>query len=60
MKTVSKVDIPNEREERILRGNGMDPREYGVLYREDTVIHLLCYKTRDTVVIRKGDRPWKQ
>lgn len=52
------VTVPTEREKQILRGNHLDPEEYGVTYSGDTKIRLLCYKTRDTIEINKGDRPW--
>lgn len=55
---MSKVTSTNEREEKILRENGMDPSEYGVIHSEDDYIRFLCYKTRDIVQISKGDRPW--
>lgn len=53
-----KVDTPTEEEERIIRENFMDPDRYGVTFRTETAIYLLCYKTRDQITIRKGDRQW--
>lgn len=53
-----KVQIPNERETRIMKENGLDPKEYGVTYQGEKRICLLCYKTRDEIEIRKGDRKW--
>lgn len=53
-----KAQMPDNLEEKILRENGLDPNEYAVTYRTEAEIYLLCYRTRDTVVIRKGDRPW--
>lgn len=55
-----KVRVPELDEERILRENGLDPNEYAVTYRTEDAIYLLCYRTRDTLTIRKGDRSWKQ
>ena len=55
---MARVNVPDEQEKRILRENGLDPEKYGVTYRDDATIHLICYDTRDDVVIRKGDRPW--
>lgn len=49
---------PDERAARILRENQMDPGEYALKSQDDTTIRLYCYKTRDEIVIRKGDRPW--
>lgn len=53
-----KVRVPELDEERILCENGLDPNEYAVTYRTEAEIYLLCYRTRDTVVIRKSDMPW--
>lgn len=44
---------PDPEEERILRENGLDPGEYAVIHR------TVCYRTRDELTIRKGDRKWK-
>ena len=55
---MARVRVPDEEEEKIIRENRMDPKEYGITYRTETEIYLLCYKTRDEIVIRKGDRPW--
>ena len=52
------VTMPTEREEQIMRENGLDPKDFGVMYRDASCIRLLCYLTRDTVTIDKGDRPW--
>lgn len=53
-----KVRVPEPEEEHILRENGLDPNEYAVIHREENAIYLLCYRTRDSITIRKGDRPW--
>ena len=55
---MASAKVPTDEERRIIRGNGLNPEEYAVTFRTDTEIYLLCYKTRDQVVIRKGDRPW--
>lgn len=54
-----KVRVPEPEEEGILKENGLDPGEYAVIHKEEDSIYLRCYRTRDIVVIRKGDRPWK-
>lgn len=54
-----KGKVPDGLEARILRENGMDPDSYGVTYSDENVIRLYCYKTRDDITIRKGDRAWK-
>lgn len=53
-----KARIPEPEEEVILRENGLDPNEYAVIQRTETIIRLLCYRTRDYIVIEKGDRAW--
>lgn len=53
-----KIKIPEPEEEIILRENGLDPNEYAVIQSTETSIRLLCYKTRDYIVIEKGDREW--
>lgn len=53
-----KTDIPNEKERRIIRENGMNPDNYCVTFRDKTTIRLRNYDTRDDVIIRKGDRAW--
>jgi len=55
---MGRITVPTEREERILRENHLDPREYGVTYRDEKTIRLICYRTRDSIVIQKGDRKW--
>ena len=55
---MAKERLPNKEEQRIIQENGLNPEEYAVTHRTDTEIYLLCWKTRDQVVIRKGDRPW--
>lgn len=57
---MAKERLPNKEEQRIIQENGLNPEEYAVTHRTDTEIYLLCWKTRDQVVIRKGDRPWKE
>jgi hypothetical protein len=52
------VRVPNEFEEQIIRENGMDPSRYGVCYKDADMIRLICYATRDTVTIWRGDRKW--
>lgn len=54
-----KVRVPEPEEEHILRENGLDPDEYGVIHSTDLEIRLLCYSTRCYIVIEAGDRPWK-
>ncbi len=55
---MSKYHVPDDRQTKIIIENGMDPKEYAVISAENDCLHLLCYKTRDQVIIRKGDRAW--
>lgn len=52
------VRVPTETEKQIIQENGMDPSNYGVCYRDETCIKILCYVTRDIITIDKGDRKW--
>lgn len=52
------VTTLTKQEEQILRENGMNPKDYGVMYRDAACIRLLCYLTRDVITIDKGDRKW--
>lgn len=58
MVDMPKVTVPNEQEKHIIEENKMDPDHYGILFRDDDTIRLICYDTRDEVTIRRGDRPW--
>lgn len=55
---MTSITMLTKAEEQILRENGLDPNNYGVMYRDASCIRLLCFLTRDTVTIDKGDRPW--
>lgn len=58
VKPMPHVTAPDKREEQILRENGMNPKNYGVTYRDADTARLLCYATRDTITIDRGDRKW--
>lgn len=46
-------------EERVLQENHIQSEAgFGVLYRDENCIRLLCYDTRDTVIIYRGERSW--
>ena len=53
-----KYHVPDDRQAKIITENGLNPKEYAVISAEKNCLHLLCYKTRDQVIIRKGDRAW--
>lgn len=52
--------IPTDRERRILTANGMNPEEYAVVQGGEDWLHLLCYRTRDTIRIYQGDKKWPE
>lgn len=49
---------PTEREIEILRRNGIDPENLAVEYANDDCIRVLRFKTRDEIVIYRGDKKW--
>ena len=58
-----KFDTPDERERRIMLQNGIDPgpennNNFCVVHREDSMIVLRNFKTRDDITIYRGDRKW--
>lgn len=53
-----KYRLPNDKEREILRRNGVDPEGVTVIFREEKEIVVLVHKTRDTISIRMGDKPW--
>lgn len=55
---MSKFEVPDELQRRIIRKNGMNPEEYSVILAGDDFLLLLCHKSRDTVRIDRGDRRW--
>lgn len=52
------VTTPTDQEAKILKENGLDPERFGVTYRDNDTIRLLCYATRDNITINRGDRKW--
>lgn len=54
-----KPSVPELEEETILRENGLNPGEYGVIRFTESELRLLCYKTGCYIVIECGYRPWK-
>lgn len=55
---MAKARTPTEEEERILRENGLDPSRYCITFRDEDTIALRNYKTRDDIIVRRGDRKW--
>lgn len=53
------MTVPNDLDRKIIQENGMDPEKYGVKFRDEECIRLLCFATRDVIVIWKGDRKWQ-
>lgn len=52
--------VPDDRESKIIRENGMNPDMVAVMLRGESFLILLNYKTRCTIRIDRGDRVWKQ
>lgn len=50
--------VPDEREKKILLANHIDPNYVAVERSDDDYIRLLNYKTRDHIVIHRGDKKW--
>lgn len=55
---MSKYRALKEQEEEILRRNGIDTEHVVVELRTKDSIWLLNHKTRDTIVVRQGDKKW--
>lgn len=55
---MSKYRSLDEQEERLCKENGIDTKGVTVSFRDKDVIHLLKFDTRDTIIIRRGDRQW--
>lgn len=55
---MAKARAADEREQRILRENQIDPDRFSVIFRDEDTIVLLNHITRDTLTVRKGDRAW--
>lgn len=52
--------IPTSREKLIMERNGLDPGEYAVVQGGEDWLHLLCYRTRDTIRLYQGDKKWPE
>ena len=55
---MAKYTVPDAEERKIIQENGIDPDSVTVSHRTKDAIYLLVYKTRDTIAIHRGDRPW--
>lgn len=51
--------VPDAQESRIITENGLNPDSVAVMLRGDDFLLLLHYRTRCTIRINRGDRPWK-
>jgi hypothetical protein len=54
-----KPRMPDEKEKEILGRNGIDTEGVSVIYRDEREIVILKHKTRDTICIMKGEKPWE-
>ena len=50
--------VPTKREAEILARNGLSKEEYAVCRSGDDYLHLLCYRTRDELILHRGDLAW--
>lgn len=55
---MGKYSTPTEREIEILRRNGIDPENLAISHSDDDCIRALRFKTRDEIVIHRGDKQW--
>lgn len=55
---MANTTAPNEFEIQIMKENGIDHSNVGIMYRSADCIRALNYLTRDVIVIWKGDRKW--
>lgn len=48
--------------EMVMRQNWIDapPGEFAVISADKNTIRLLCYLTRDVIIIQRGDRNWPE
>lgn len=53
------LSTPTEADRKVMGRVGLDQKEaYAVMFRDEHTLRLLHHKTRDVVVIHRGDRPW--
>lgn len=57
---MSKYRVPREDEIEILRRNGIEPKGLVVELRTKDAIYLLRHETRDTIIVRQGDKKWER
>lgn len=57
---ITKVRALTDQEQGLLKRNGIDPERCSVVHREDDYIVLINHRTRDNIVIRRGERPWEK
>ena len=50
--------VPTKREEAIMKRNGLSRDEFAVCRAGEDYLHLLCYKTRDELILHQGDLKW--
>lgn len=55
---MSKYRVPTPEEEEIIRRNGIDPEGKLIAHRSEDCISLVCHKTRDTILICRGEKKW--
>ena len=50
--------VPTEREAEIMARNMLSADEFAVCRAGDDYLHLLCYRTRDELILNRGDKKW--
>lgn len=56
--SMAQCRTPDKRERELMARNGLKPEDYGVVLAGEGYLILLCYRTRDTIRIDRGDRKW--
>lgn len=52
--------VPTKREAEIMERNGLNTEEFAVCRAGDGYLHLLCYRTRDELMLHQGDLKWPE
>ena len=52
--------VPTKREAEIMERNGLNTDEFAVCRAGEDYLHLLCYRTRDELILHRGDLKWPE
>lgn len=53
-----RMRVPNKEEREILERNGIDPDGVSIQNRSEDTIVAVVHRSRDIIMIIKGDKPW--